>query len=126
MSIGNGAGVISGNKFYLGGQTSSGGHYQNIAYNFDGTHNPIFHHSVGADSFTTEPIYAAHAPIGNSSPNCSGILNNGHIVTAVIDWFDSTYITEFDPIAGTTVQTHPQFLDGNNQYRLKALRVILR
>lgn len=117
-------GVISNNKIYLGGGANNGGHYQNMAFNFDGTNNSIFHQTVAADSFLSEAIYAQGKPVGDTRSNCSAVLANGHIVTAVINYFDSTYITEFNPVAGTTVTTYPQITDGSNLYRLKALRTL--
>ncbi len=118
-------GVLSGTKFYLGGQSSNGGHYQNMAFNFDGTTNPIFHQTSQPDSFLTEALFGPQYPVGQSDPNCSDVLSNGHIVTAINNYSaDSLYIAEFDPVQGTTVMVHPKLTSGSGVLRLKALRTI--
>lgn len=119
-------GVLYFNKVFMGGLVTNGSTYQNMSLNFDGSNNSIFNYTAGPDSFLSEAQFAPHSPIGRSFSNCSGVLSNGHIVTVVYKPLDSTYIAEFDPGAtgGTSVTTHPQFTDGSNNTRVKALRVI--
>ncbi len=127
QTVGSGqTGAMLFNKVYLGGIANSGGHFQNIALNFDGSNHSIFNQPAGADSFLTPAIYAQGAPIGSGASNCSAVLANGHIVTVVKDVSDSTYITEFDPAAsgGTSVITYPMFNSGGNFMFPKALRAI--
>lgn len=118
-------GAIKGNKFFLGGQSSSGSHYQNMAYNFDGTTNPMFHQTTQPDSFITEALYGPNYPVGQSNPNCSDALVGGDIVTAVINYpGDSLYITQFAQAPNTTVITFPKIASGIGTWRPKALRTV--
>ncbi len=125
QAAGGYTGAIKGNKFFLGGQNPNGGHYQNIAYNFDGTTNPMFHQSTQPDSFITEALYGPNYPVGQSNPNCSDILVGGDIVTAVINYSgDSLYITQFAQAPHTTVITFPKIASSIGTWRPKALRTI--
>lgn len=118
-------GVISNNKFYMGGQSGNGGHYQNFAFNFDGSTNPIFDYSSQPDSFMTEPLYGPQYPVGAANPNCSDILSNGHVVTALQNFTgDSLYISEFNPTTNVTVMVYPKIAVGVGPMRPKALRTI--
>lgn len=118
-------GVISGNKFYMGGQSGNGGHYQNFAFNFDGTTNPIFHYNSQPDSFMTEPLYGPQYPVGAANPNCSDILSNGRVVTAIQNFTgDSLYIAEFNPTTNVSVMVYPKIAVGVGPLRPKALRTI--
>ncbi len=125
QAAGGYTGAIAGNKFFLGGQNPNGGHYQNMAYNFDGTTNPMFHQTTQPDSFITEALYGPNYPVGQSNPNCSDALVGGDIVTAVINYTgDSLYITQFAQAPNTTVITFPKIASGIGTWRPKALRTI--
>ncbi|MFN8287692.1 MAG: T9SS type A sorting domain-containing protein [Chitinophagales bacterium] len=125
QAAGGYTGAVAGNKFFLGGQNPNGGHYQNMAYNFDGTTNPMFHQTTQPDSFITEALYGPNYPVGQSNPNCSDQLVGGDIVTAVINYTgDSLYITQFAQAPGTTVITFPKIAGGIGTWRPKALRTI--